>query len=208
MTTYEVKRHKGGLVATFDTQEEAANYIQSKDDPALYVDVGNPPPEEYIPNDYANKSKYEGGWVHTPFKELFLKFKILHYVFLGIFTLNLVGSVASGTFISGGYLLGLTEFTLGYACVVGVLMFVQRSQFVLTKKGEADYKEGAKVRAAEAAVKEQKTNDFIAGVFKLIFIVIGVLVVIWFMSDIPAIPLAIIVGALIIATAILSKKGQ
>ena len=207
MTTYEVKRHKGGLVASFETQEEAANYIQSKNDPALYVDVGNPPPEEYIPNDYKNKSKHEGSWVHTPFIELFLKFKILHYVFLGIFTLNLVGSVASGTFISGGYLLGLTEFTLGYACVIGVLMFVQRSQYILTDKGEADYKEATKVRAAEAAVKERKTNDLIAGILKIIFIVIGVLVVIWFVSDRPPIPLASIVGALISAAAIKSNKG-
>lgn len=206
MTTYEVKRHKGGLVATFDTQQEAANYIQSKDDPALYVDAGDTPPTVIEPNDYLAKSKHEGKWVHTPFKELFLKFQTLHYVFLGIFTLNLVLSLTSGTFISGGYLIGLTQFTFGYACLIGVLMFLKRSQYILTDKGEADYKEATKVRAAEAAVKEQKTNDFIVGIFKLIFIVIGVFVVIWFLSDISPIPLAIIVGALIIAAAIQSNK--
>lgn len=206
MTTYEVKRHKGGLVASFNTQEEAASYIQSKDDPYLYVDVDEPPPQEYIPNDYKNKSKHEGSWVHTPFKELFLKFKILHYIFLAIFTLNLVLSLVTGTFISGGYILGLTEFTLVYASVIGVLMFIQRSQYILTEKGEADYKQAANVRAAEAIIKEQKTNAFILGVFMVILIVIAVFVVIWMLADIPPIPLAIIVGALIIAAAIQSNK--
>lgn len=111
-------------------------------------------------------------------------------------------SLVSGTFISGGYILGLREFTLGYARVAGVLMFINRSRHILTEKGEAEYKEAAKVRNAEALVKEQKTNAFIFGAYIFIFI----FVVIWMLSDIPQIPLAIIVGALIISAAIQSNK--
>ncbi len=44
MATYEVHNHKGGLVAEFDTQAEAQAYVQSKDDPLLYVEEINPPP--------------------------------------------------------------------------------------------------------------------------------------------------------------------
>jgi hypothetical protein len=44
MAKYEVRKHKGGMVAQFETQAEAAAYLQSKDDPLLYVDEINPPP--------------------------------------------------------------------------------------------------------------------------------------------------------------------
>lgn len=44
MAKYEVRKHKGGMVAEFETQAEAAAYLQSKDDPLLYVDEINPPP--------------------------------------------------------------------------------------------------------------------------------------------------------------------
>jgi hypothetical protein len=44
MAKYEVRKHKGGMVAEFETQAEAAAYLQSKDDPSLYVDEINPPP--------------------------------------------------------------------------------------------------------------------------------------------------------------------
>ena len=44
MTKYEVRKRNGGLVAEFDTQAEAGAYVQSKDDPLLYVEEINPPP--------------------------------------------------------------------------------------------------------------------------------------------------------------------
>ena len=44
MARYEVRKHKGGLVAEFETQAEAGAYVQSKDDPLLYVEEINPPP--------------------------------------------------------------------------------------------------------------------------------------------------------------------
>ena len=44
MAKYEVRKHKGGMVAEFETQAQAAAYVQSKDDPLLYVDEINLPP--------------------------------------------------------------------------------------------------------------------------------------------------------------------
>ena len=44
MTKYEVRKRKGGLVAEFETQAEAGAYVQSKDDPLLYVEEIDPPP--------------------------------------------------------------------------------------------------------------------------------------------------------------------
>lgn len=208
MGTYKVKSHKGGLVATFDTQLEAATYIQSKDDPYLYVDVPEDKPQAppVEPNDYFNKSKHEGEWVHLPFKELFLKFKTLHYIFLAIFTLNLVLSVVAGTFISGGYLYGLTEFTVGYCCVIGVLMFMQRSRYILTEKGEISYREDLETKRAKAAIRGEKANKVFNGLVAFIFGAIVLGVALWLLSGVPAVPMAIIVGALIIAAAIKSKS--
>ena len=45
MTKYEVRKHKGGMVAEFETQAEAAAYLGSKDDPLLYIEeITQPPP--------------------------------------------------------------------------------------------------------------------------------------------------------------------
>lgn len=52
MTKYEVRKHKGGMVAEFETQAEAAAYLQSKDDPLLYVDEINPPPPPPPPSKF------------------------------------------------------------------------------------------------------------------------------------------------------------
>lgn len=206
MATYEVKRHKGGLVVAFDTQEEAANYIQSKNDPTLYVDVGDAPTPVIEPNDYIAKSKHEGKWVHTPFKELFLKLRVLHYIFITIFTLNLAISLASGTFISGGYLLGLTEFTLAYLSVIGILMFMQRSQYILTEKGQISYEEAKLIRTQKAEINNRKIQAVFNGIVLFVLALIGLAILIWIISGIPAIPLAIIVGAMIIAAALQNNK--
>lgn len=37
MAKFEVRIHGGSLVAEFETQQEAIDYIQNKDDPRLYV---------------------------------------------------------------------------------------------------------------------------------------------------------------------------
>lgn len=44
MTKYEVKKYDGEVVAKFGTHEQAIKYVQSKDDPNIYVDVIEPPP--------------------------------------------------------------------------------------------------------------------------------------------------------------------
>lgn len=44
MAKYEVRNHKKELVAEFETQAEAASYLDSKDDPLLYVQAIEPPP--------------------------------------------------------------------------------------------------------------------------------------------------------------------
>jgi hypothetical protein len=45
MKPYKVRNHKGGsIVAEFETQPEAAAYIQSQDNPLLYVDLVEPRP--------------------------------------------------------------------------------------------------------------------------------------------------------------------
>ena len=44
MARYEVRKRKGGLVAEFETQAEAASYLESKDDPLLYIEEIEPPP--------------------------------------------------------------------------------------------------------------------------------------------------------------------
>ena len=207
MATYEVKRHKGGLVATFDTQEEAANYIQSKDDPALYVDTGDALPPVVEPEDYLNKSKYEGELVIIPTKEILSKYWKLHLLYLGIFGLNLFGALVTGTFISGNYLYGLSVLTGGYLLILAFLVFTQRSRYILTPKGEADYKAGAEDRKAIAAAKDSKIDAAFTAVVRVVLAVIGLCIFIWVLSGIPAIPLAIIVGALIIAAAIQSNKG-
>lgn len=44
MAKYEVRNHKKELVAEFETQAEAARYLDSKDDPLLYVQAIELPP--------------------------------------------------------------------------------------------------------------------------------------------------------------------
>ena len=45
MKPYKVRNHKGqSIVAEFETQPEAAAYIQSQDNPLLYVDFDEPKP--------------------------------------------------------------------------------------------------------------------------------------------------------------------
>ena len=56
MTKYEVRKHKGGLVAEFETQAEAGAYVQSKDDPLLYVEEVVPP---YVAPPPPPPSKFE-----------------------------------------------------------------------------------------------------------------------------------------------------
>jgi hypothetical protein len=51
MAKYQVRNRKRGMVAEFETQAEAAAYLQSKDDPLLYVDEIKPPPPPPPPPD-------------------------------------------------------------------------------------------------------------------------------------------------------------
>jgi hypothetical protein len=44
MTKFEVRKRNGGMVAEFETQAEAAVYLDGKDDPLLYVEEIEPPP--------------------------------------------------------------------------------------------------------------------------------------------------------------------
>lgn len=61
MAKFEVRIHGGGMVAEFDNQQEAIDYIQGKDDPRLYVfqDVPKEPIKHEPP------SKFELWWVES-----------------------------------------------------------------------------------------------------------------------------------------------
>lgn len=84
MAKFEVKRHGGGLVAEFDTHDEAIAYVQGKDDPSIYVAIEAP--KEPIKQE--PPSRLEMWWVESMETKWWFRY------------LNAIALVVAGFFIA------------------------------------------------------------------------------------------------------------